>query len=492
MVELNPKQQLALDKIDEFIESDEKIFYLFGCAGSGKTYIMSMKIIDLILKNQMDHIFVCAPTHQALNVIESYIKSNFSENEKIDLITKITFMTIHKLLEYRPIIMAKSGTKVFKSTRESKYMKNMQKTLILLDESSMISHDMYSEIKKYLDLYPIKFIFMGDSSQLPPVGETESPVFLISNSYKFYVMLNQVMRTKSEDIKTVCEIIRKWDQKESLCKKLLPIHTNKSKTFKLYHKKKDYLNATWFTNYIKKLNSGDLPIILTWKNVTADYYNSIIRQYIHSKSNLKNYEVGDHAIFNNYYSSGDGCSFYTSDMIKILKIKKDKKKLFDWTTIIIPEPKNSSEKEFNALIKKLAKQNWTFEVDIFTVERIQSEMTNITKGKTYSVQTINRAELINYNNLLDHTKEHIQFFFKNIKSEVLTNRLWAHLHNFIIDPYAEIKFGYSITTHKAQGSTFNMVIVDFDDLKENPIIDEFQKALYTAAGRAANELSMLL
>jgi len=511
---LNEKQQLAITKISNFVSQDtDKMFYLMGYAGTGKTFLIGKIIKKFLATNTMDHIFVCAPTHQALKVIESYLKANLSPVEQINFIPKISFMTIHKLLEFKPVIMAEDGSKIFKSTKESKFLKQMEDKLVVIDECSMIAKEMIGDLKKYTELYPIKVIYMGDQKQLPPPGEPESLLFTtIPPKYKHYILLDQVMRTNSTDIKDVCTIIRKWNQKESLPKLLLPIHNRKNskKTFRLFHKKKNHLESSWFKYFIKKLDASDIPIILTWRKETSNTYNTLIRKHVHKSNNLNNYIIGDYAMFNNFYTSvEDGSSFYTADMIKIIDIETEEKLLYDWSKMIISlspkeqlvletsfpgitDPKNIIDKAINTMLNKISKQNNKFRIDTFTVERIHSDITSIVKGKTYTVKTIHRDDLDNYQKMLNFTKEHIEFFFKKYKTEKIISNMWDIYHKKLIEPYAALNFGYSITTHKAQGSTFSTVIVDVQDISENPNINELQKALYTAAGRAANELGFLL
>lgn len=491
----NEKQALSIEKINQFIcQNVDKMFYLFGYAGTGKTFLISKIIQDLLTNQKMDQIFICAPTHKALNVIESYFKSNLNPTEKTEFITKINFMTIHKLLEFKPIIDNEDGSKIFKSMKESKFLKHMEDRLIVIDECSMISSGMIKEIEKYIDLYPIKVIFLGDSAQLPPVGEPDSLVFTkISKDYPYHIVLDEIMRTKSPDIKEVATIIRQWNRKDSLSKAVLSIHNKKSNTFKLYHKKSNYLQSTWFKKFISKLGSGDIPIILTWKNNTSDMYNKIIRQHVHQSTDLNNYQLGDYAMFNNYYMSPeDNTSFYTSDMIKILDINKRSEILFDWSVLYTVKPKTIIDKKLNILVKKILKLKNQFNIDAFTVERVHSDVNCVITGKQYYVQTICRDDLDEYKKFLEDIQEYIEFFFKKYKSDKYATKLWDIYHKRLVSPYAEISFGYSITTHKAQGSTFDTVIVDVDDISENPNLEEMQKMLYTAATRASSELGFLL
>lgn len=496
-LDLNEKQKQAIERISDFISQDnEKIFYLMGYAGTGKTFLIGKIIKELLLTKKMDHIFICAPTHKALKVIECYLKSNLNPIEQIQFLSMLSFMTIHKLLEFKPIIIAEDGSKVFKSIKESKFLKQMENKLIVVDECSMISKEMINELKKYTELYPIKIIYIGDKKQLPPVGEPESLIFKnIPKNYRYYILLDEIMRTKCSDIKDVCSIIRDWNQIDSLAKLLLPIHNKKSchKTFKLYHKKPNHTETTWFKYFIKKLDMGNIPIILTWKNSTSDKYNEIIRKYVHKSTNINNYMIGDYAMFNNYYiSPKDNTCFYTSDMIKILDIKIEERILFNWEKILMEKPKTTIDKGFNNMLKKFIKQKNKFRIDIFTVERIHSDIASIIHDKTHLVQTIHRDDLDAYKKMLDYIQEHIEFFFKKFKAEQLTSKLWDIYHKQLIEPYGELNFGYSITTHKAQGSTFETVIVDVEDIGENPNLNELQKALYTAAGRASEELGFLL
>ena len=179
-------------------------------------------------------------------------------------------------------------------------------------------------------------------------------------------------------------------------------------------------------------------------------------------------------------------------MIKIISIVTEKRVLFDWTSISILKPKTLIERAFNVILKKISKYCNSFDVDIFSVERINKEVLPATQNKTYLVQTIHRDDLDEYNTMLKNIKTHIEFFFRKYKAEKITSKMWETYHNKLIEPYAEISFGYSITVHKAQGSTFKIVLVDVGDISENSNTEEVQKSLYTAAGRPSKNLGFIL
>ena len=132
-----------------------------------------------------------------------------------------------------------------------------------------------------------------------------------------------------------------------------------------------------------------------------------------------------------------------------------------------------------------------FKIDVFRVERINQEESELS-NEIYAVQTISRDDLVEYRKTLALIQEHLEFFFKKYKSNTHSTQLWNIYHNKIISRYAELSFGYSITTHKAQGTTFDVVYVDVPDICDNPNASETIKSLYTATTRASTELNFLL
>ena len=155
-ITLNIKQSEALTKIKQFVVQDkESHFYLFGYAGTGKSFIARHIVDELINDNMIDQVYICAPTHTALNVIECYFEANAQKESN----KKISFMTIHKLLEFRPIISNENGEQVFKSTFSSRFLKPGGRKLVIIDECSMIP----KEIVNSMSQYQVKIIFLAYS-----------------------------------------------------------------------------------------------------------------------------------------------------------------------------------------------------------------------------------------------------------------------------------------------------------------------------------------
>lgn len=493
-MELNETQTKALDNLNTFLtDPDAKYFYLLGYAGTGKTFLISRLIKNLLIDCQTDNIYVCASTRQALQVIESYIRSQITPGEYHKFVTMINFFTAHKLLEFKPVIMADDGVKKFVSKSESKFLKQLNKKLIIVDECSMIDKEIYGEIIKYPDIYPVKIIFMGDPGQLPPINEDISMIFKnIPENYPYVHSLDKVMRTKSSDIQKVSTIVRNWNRKDSISKLLLVVHQSdtKPKEFKLFHKKTDYLNSSWFKFLVQKINKNVMPIILTYKNITANNYNKIVRNYLHQTDQLNNYLKGDTVIFNNYYAV-ENEKFYTSDVVKIFKVETNEIPLLDWSTCLIKE-KNDISKAYNQLIKKLKVLSSNIKVDTLTVERIRSDFIDIAKKKKFKIKTINCSDIDKYHDLRRIISEHIKNFNKKYNNQKKVMDLWSIYHKSIVDPYAQINFSHAMTVHKAQGSTFNTTFIDLNDLSEMKDANLFQKAFITAAGRPSSFLGIII
>jgi ATP-dependent exoDNAse (exonuclease V) alpha subunit len=77
--------------------------------------------------------------------------------------------------------------------------------------------------------------------------------------------------------------------------------------------------------------------------------------------------------------------------------------------------------------------------------------------------------------------------------EKILGQLWEFYYYFLIDQFAQISYGYAITTHRSQGSTYKNVFVDLNDIIKNNIYKkEGFQCLYTAVTRASENLDILI
>ena len=187
------EQSEAIEMIGEFLMSrrDMELFLLRGYAGTGKTTLVGALVKTLVELNQS--VVLMAPTGRAAKVFSLYAGQ--------------PAYTIHKRI-YRQKSIADTETFSL-NVNLSKH------TLFIVDEASMISNEGLSSSTfgtgRLLDdliqyVYSgegCRLMLLGDTAQLPPVGEEESPALMSSllKSYGLHVhekTLTQVMRQLSE------------------------------------------------------------------------------------------------------------------------------------------------------------------------------------------------------------------------------------------------------------------------------------------------------
>ncbi len=188
--ELTSQQSQAVDALADFLLSpvNDSLFILRGYAGTGKTSLVAA-VVKTMMKLQQKAILL-APTGRAAKVLSVY--------------SGHPAFTIHK--------------KIYRQQSFSNELSNFsindnlhQHTLFIVDEASMISNDGLSSSSfgtgRLLDdlvqyVYSgqgCRLLLMGDTAQLPPVGEEESPALtaVVLQAYGLTVRemdLTQVVR----------------------------------------------------------------------------------------------------------------------------------------------------------------------------------------------------------------------------------------------------------------------------------------------------------
>lgn len=187
------EQSEAINLMGEFLMSRHgmELFLLRGYAGTGKTTLVGALVKTLTQLRQP--VVLMAPTGRAAKVFSNY--------------SGCPAYTIHKRIYRQKSI-----------TDDSSFSLNVnlsKHTLFIVDEASMIANDGLSSsvfgTGRLLDdliqyVYSgegCRLMLMGDTAQLPPVGEEESPALSTSllASYGlrvFETTLTQVMRQLSE------------------------------------------------------------------------------------------------------------------------------------------------------------------------------------------------------------------------------------------------------------------------------------------------------
>ncbi len=146
---------------------------LTGPVGTGKSFLTA-KIVDEINRfikersySNNDNIRITAPTHKAVRIIKDMLSKQGVNAE---------CMTIHSFLNMKPFYDYITGSEKFIIDR----FKNThsRSSLLIVDESSMISTELYKFISEAVTKGCVNTVlFIGDPYQLLPIDQEISDVF---------------------------------------------------------------------------------------------------------------------------------------------------------------------------------------------------------------------------------------------------------------------------------------------------------------------------
>jgi ATP-dependent exoDNAse (exonuclease V) alpha subunit len=97
----------------------------------------------------------------------------------------------------------------------------------------------------------------------------------------------------------------------------------------------------------------------------------------------------------------------------------------------------------------------------------------LTKQDEYELKTINK--ILNED---DNGQKYI----------TLSQMFGHYLSHIITSTHLEVDYGYALTVHKSQGSTYDNVYIEYNNLLANRKETEKDKLIYTAITRSAKQL----
>lgn len=418
---LTSDQASALFKMKQFVGIPrQKYFRLTGYAGTGKSYL----IVQLMkwLHNQKIKFVAGSPTNKAVKNLKQ-----LAADSKVSM----EAFTVAQLLGQQPELNKETGKEEF----ISKGNKNIDDyAVVLIDEFSMISESNFKEINKAVSHSETKVIFVGDSAQLPPVGESE-PIIAKHNCIDREATLNSIVRYDG-DIARIAEKIRS-DRRYN--KQVYPFATTKDKTIICLERSLWLDAAAGLFKSDEYKSNPDYVRFLTWRNKTAAALNDYIRIQLWGEA-APDYVVGDRLIAKTpVFRPNPGA--------------KGKNK---WRIIM----NNSEECEVvgEAELKTDTRNNWKY----------CSVPAKTDEGFELDLRILTPSSQIKREKLLQHLKE---------------RKRW-HDYFDILKSFDNVPYAYAITTHKAQGSSINYVLPDITDMRGCP---DLQKILYTALTRARTQ-----
>lgn len=530
----NDNQMDAIDNILNHLKSKDKLYLLNGYAGTGKSTIIIKLIVFLLKYGYLSSVVLTAPTNKASNILKSkfqdevnnlvnYIyeseNKDYSFEDGLQMLKKkninIAFTTIHQLLNYKQLY-DNEGNKLFVKVKASDIGKY---DLVIIDECSMLSKkiikDIYDDIMIKKNNY--KIVFVGDPAQLPPVNEKNSMLFCVEinkdknddDFHKYVANINsytltKIMRTSVPNIIGICTNVRNW---------LFALEKPTPQKFVgkgvvLYNGKSKKGRRSWIKNYVKNVSNNDnySNIILTWTNRQGKIYNEHIRSELFD--NPDKYQIKDILILTDFYSAKsydksikESIRFHTSEQVQILNIRVlNKFKLSKFSNVIHQNLDNYSKK-YKALIDTINASYEKVKVYEILVTKLNNDDYNVYNnvGKIYIIHEDSMDDITSLKNniscSINNYKKQINISYPSMVerfNEHVIQPLWKEYNEILNNKFANVGYGYSITVHKSQGSTYYNVFIDMKDIGLNMNINEMKRCAYTAMSRTSNQLHVLL
>lgn len=436
---------------------------LVGPAGTGKTYLVKSLITNCNLSHSA--IGLAAPTHKACRVLKESIGINEKNINTLqsDLGLKLNFSIENFDINNPPFDpMGKVNINSYQ--------------LYIIDESSMINKGLVTFLERVCKNNNCKILYIGDDYQLPPVNEKQSSAF---KGVKVCRLTENVRQGEDNPISYLLDLLR-YDIKhntycfiEYISKNKFKFNSDNTKGYTVCNVNQftDYV----FTNYNNQEYTENISLLKTvaYTNERVSFWNKLIRNVI-----IKDADK-------NIITKNDLITSY----INIVN---------DFNGIIL---KNSEEYIIKDIVNyNHPKYGLKGYMIIFKAIYGGADTTPL-----FVLDSSNRINLIKYIQLYDELVNNAKNASNNQRS-----RLWKEFFKFkedclvIVDVKntitnelklkRTIDYGFAISVHKSQGSTFENVFVDINNIvfdkngNTRSNAEEINKCLYVACSRAKNKL----
>lgn len=449
------EQEISIKMLSQFIVSSgsRDVFVLRGYAGTGKTTLVGalVKALESVHVRSL----LMAPTGRAAKVFSSY--------------SGAPAYTIHKRIYRQKSIL---NSLVF--TLSENLYKN---TLFIVDEASMIADAGSSGFGsgRLLDDL-IQFVYsgegchlllLGDTAQLPPVGESESPALSSSRlaSYGLQVVeaqLTQVMRQLQESGILFNATCLRQNIMEGASGKV-PVIAFKgfSDIVQLPgNELMERLSGCYDSDGVE-----DTIVVCRSNKRTLIYNNGIRGRILYREEELN---AGDYlmVVKNNYYwtshlppeerPAGETVDFIANGDVAVVRrvVRYHQLYGFRFARVELSFP-DYNDLEMETLI---------------VMDTLQSESPALTREES---ERLFQAVLADYADIRSKREQ-----MKRLRENPYFNAL-------------QVKYAYAVTCHKAQGGQWKNVFVDQGYVPADSLSSDYYRWLYTAFTRASRNLYLV-
>lgn len=419
MPKFNQGQLAAVAAMLEFIDSPEQFFILSGAAGTGKTFC-----IKHLVESTERKIIFTAPTNKATKVLRSTLTTDEYFPE-----CRTTYSLLGLKLE------ADGAVKRLASPKDAVDLGKFD--IVVIDESSMVNEKLWEELLRAADQRALKFIFMGDPNQLPPVGEARSQIW---EHVENRAELTQVMRFDNQ-ILVLAEKIKK--QVDAFCPQITLAADNDEIEGVWYQTPAQFNQAIARAASLGDFSNTERMVkAIAWRNATVVSLNRAIRRRIFDNADEHTWLVGDRIILTGPVSNPlDGKPVGCTDDEGVID-----------SITVTPHPTQDGFLCYNILA--LTDEN-----------------------KRISLWVLHEQS----KGIFDQQR-------KALSESAKANPCGWKVFWTFVESFHQIQHGYAITAHRAQGSTYDTAYVVWNDILLNRNRNEGFRCLYVAATRPKRKL----
>ncbi|WP_296697464.1 ATP-dependent DNA helicase [Thiocapsa sp. UBA6158] len=469
LITLSAHQQEALEAIQHFLLGDGDCFILQGGAGTGKTTLLAA-LAQWLKAVCRPHMFL-APTGRAARIL----------GDKTGARTSTIHACIFRLAQLDVFEGAQAKNDPGLRFRFALKTDDPGNSLFVVDESSMVGdiedkQDMlrFGSGRLLADLVEFtrigrpgrgnadsgaKLLFVGDPAQLPPVGQKHSPALSIDYLQTEFALsctgfeLTEVHRQEAGSL-----ILERATAIRNAIK------TKRFTTFSL-KPNDDAILAAGVPESIERVSDGyrkggASSVLITYTNAKALEFNRAVRARLWGNEQA-DIRARDQLLVNH---NSHGCGLYNGDLVRV----RDVAERVQRRTVAMrgAEPVDLRFREATVAYKD--SDGAVQQIECLLLE-------NLLDSKERALSPLEqRALLVDFRQRYPELKPGTEAFGLTIRQDPWFNAL-------------QVKYGYAVTCHKAQGGEWDTAVVLFESGRGINNEDFFRWA-YTAITRAKRTL----
>lgn len=468
-VELTDDQKRAAEALREFVRSDDREFLLSGYAGTGKTTVLQhwlrgerVEVVCPVCDNPQFvspsgttcknghgglepyfrkplRVAFAAPTNKATRVLWEMAGAHG---------LSVECSTIHKLLKLKVMSDAEKRYAAKRVSMDGFADRPMSRfDVVVVDEASMVGNKPQGAEREHRGLYDMaveeaaetgaKLIWVGDPAQLPPVQDSDSPAFQVPRRAELTRVVRQALDNPILALATWIRSAMYGEDSGETPALVMSDGTGAAKV------QRDEWMERIFAAYDEDPFHPTKTKVLAARNKVVDDINQRVRAHlVGPDAAAEPYLAGERLV------ATEPVALWERGRIAGVAMATDEE------AVIVSAERARHPKYFQYL-------SWELELEVGG-------------GMHFKTYVVDPADRVRW----QHDVEAIG------KRESETGLRRYYLKWELNDAFGHLRHHYAMTVHRSQGSTYETVFVDAEDISSWPgPASEMARLMYTAVTR---------